>query len=69
MSAQNQKLTETITTFLGFVLLMMYKLNASFRVGCHSYDENVAYSAYNKYYMRYNTIAARHYNGHYYERI
>jgi len=65
---QNYLDVTTITTFFGFVLLIMYKLNTSFRVGCHSYDESIAYSAYNKYYMKYNTITNPHYND-YYERI
>ena len=67
---QNYLDATTITTFLGFVLLIMYKLNASFRVGCHSYDESVAYSAYNKYYMRYNALKEIHHDDYdFYTRI
>ena len=53
---QNYLDITTITTYIGFLFLIMYKLNASFRIGCHSYDEDVAYSAYKKYYMRYNML-------------
>ena len=46
----------TITTYLGFVFLMMHKLNESFHVASHSYDDDVIYSAYKKCYMTYNAL-------------
>ena len=46
----------TATSFIGFIFLTIYKLNDSFNISYFSYNENIAYSAYQKYHMSYNAL-------------
>ena len=66
--SQNYLDITSITSFIGFVLLITHKLNSSFLIASRSYSDNIAYSAYKKFYMIYNT-PKQIYNNDFYSRI
>ena len=46
----------TATSFIGFIFLTIYKLNDSLNISYFSYNEDIAYSAYQKRHMSYNAL-------------